>query len=91
MNIIDHLTRLDFAVIISYVIILLGIGFWASKKSNQSGGDLFLAGRQLKWFNIGLSIWGTNVGPAMLIATTSLAYSTGLVGGNFSCWHFQYF
>ena len=84
MNIINKLTGLDFAVIILYIIVLLGIGFWASKKSNQHGGDLFLGGRQLKWPNIGLSIWGTNVGPSMLIATTSLAYSTGLVGGNFS-------
>lgn len=84
MNIIDNLTNLDFAVITLYLIILLGIGFWASKKSDQNGGDLFLGGRQLKWYNIGMSIWGTNVGPSMLIATTSLAYSTGLVGGNFS-------
>ncbi|PXX30583.1 sodium/solute symporter [Arenibacter sp. ARW7G5Y1] len=84
MNIIDKLTGLDFAVIILYVLVLLGIGFWASKRSNDIGGDLFLGGRQLKWYNIGLSIWGTNVGPSMLIATTSLAYSTGLVGGNFS-------
>ena len=84
MNIIENLTGLDYLVIALYLVILLGIGFWASKKSNQHGGDLFLGGRQLKWPNIGLSIWGTNVGPSMLIATTSLAYSTGLVGGNFS-------
>lgn len=84
MNIVDHLSILDLSVIIVYVIILLAIGFWAGKKSEQHGGDLFLAGRQLKWPGIGLSIWGTNVGPAMLIATTGLAYSTGLVGGNFS-------
>lgn len=84
MNIIENLTELDYMVIALYLAILLGIGFWASKKSNQHGGDLFLGGRQLEWQNIGLSIWGTNVGPSMLIATTSLAYSTGLVGGNFS-------
>ncbi len=84
MNILEHLTKLDFAVIVVYLIILLGIGFWASKKSDQQGGDLFLGGRQLKWPSIGFSIWGTNVGPSMLIATTGLAYSTGLVGGNFS-------
>lgn len=84
MNIIENLTNLDYVVIFLYLIVLLGIGFWASKKSDQNGGDLFLGGRQLKWPTIGLSIWGTNVGPSMLIATTSLAYSTGLVGGNFS-------
>ncbi|MCK0156108.1 sodium/solute symporter [Cellulophaga sp. F20128] len=84
MNIIENLTNLDYIVIIGYLIVLLGIGFWASKKSDQNGGDLFLGGRELKWHNIGLSMWGTNVGPSMLIATTSLAYSTGLVGGNFS-------
>lgn len=84
MNIIKNLACLDYFIIILYLILLLGIGFWASKKSNQYGGDLFLGGRQLKWSNIGLSIWGTNIGPSMLIATTSLAYSTGLVGGNFS-------
>ena len=84
MNILSHLTGIDIAVMVLYIIILLTIGFWASKHADKSGGDLFLAGRLLKWPNIGLSIWGTNVGPAMLIATTSLAYSTGIVGGNFS-------
>lgn len=84
MNIVDHLAISDYSVIIVYLLLLLIIGFWASKRSNQLGGDLFLGGRQLKWPTIGLSMWGTNVSPSMLIATASLAYSTGLVGGNFS-------
>ncbi|TCS85033.1 SSS family solute:Na+ symporter [Anseongella ginsenosidimutans] len=84
MNIVDHLGISDYSVIIVYLILLLAIGFWASRRSNQLGGDLFLGGRQLKWHTVGLSMWGTNVSPSMLIATASLAYSTGLVGGNFS-------
>lgn len=73
---------IDFAVIGLYVLTLVGIGLYVSFRRGHSE-DLFLAGRSLRWGNIGLSIFGTNVSPSMLIASCGVAYSSGLVAANF--------
>ncbi len=82
MNIQNSLTVIDFGVIAIYIVSVLGIGFWVSFRKKHTE-DLFLAGRSLGWGNIGLSIFGTNVSPAMMIANCGVAYSTGMVAANF--------
>jgi len=77
------LQPLDYAVILLYLISLIAIGFFISLHKRQSQ-DLFLAGRQLGWFSIGLSIWGTNISPSMMLASCSIAYTTGMVASTFS-------
>ncbi|HTI07652.1 MAG TPA: hypothetical protein VL832_03815, partial [Puia sp.] len=71
MNDIYHfLQPVDFIIVAAYLIILLGIGYWVSfvrKKNTEE--NLFLAERSLGWASIGLNMWGTNVGPSMLIAS----------------------
>jgi len=37
----------------------------------------------MKWGVIGLSIWGTNIGPASLIGGAGIAFSSGMVAANF--------
>ena len=61
------LGTLDWTILIAYFLILLGIGIWASTK-RKKGSSLFLAEHSLRWHHIGFSMWGTNVGPSMLIA-----------------------
>ncbi len=75
------LNFLDYLVIIAYIIALLALGFWVSFKEDRSE-DLFLAGRSLKWPNIGLSIFGTNVSPSMMISSAGVAYASGMVASN---------
>lgn len=81
-NIHESLTRIDYTVIVVYVVSLLSLGFWVSFRKNKSD-DLFLAGRTLKWGNIGLSIFGTNVNPSFMIASCGVAFSSGIVAANF--------
>jgi solute:Na+ symporter, SSS family len=78
-----HLGSLDFLVIAAYVVALLIIGFWVSFRQKRSS-DIFLAGRQLTWPNIGLSIWSTNINPSVLLQFCSTGYLFGMAGGNFS-------
>lgn len=85
-----HLTTLDITVIIIYVIILLGIAYWASFSRKNKTDNLFLANKSLGWFAIGLTMWGTNVGPSMLIANASSGYESGIVAGNFSWYAFPF-
>ena len=82
MDIHGSLEQLDFWVIGLYLVALLTLGFWVSYTRRDSD-DLFLAGRSLGWFNIGLSIFGTNVNPSFMIASCSIAYTSGMVAANF--------
>lgn len=90
-DIYKHLVSLDFIIVGIYLLVLIAIGYWVSfvKKKNKEG-NLFLAGNTLKWPSIGLTMWGTNVGPSMLIASASIGYTTGLVAGNFAWYAFPF-
>jgi SSS family solute:Na+ symporter len=77
-----HLSVPDFIVIGLYIAILLGIGGWVSFR-HRGSEDFFLGGRSMKWRSIGLSIFGTNIGPTFLIASCGAGYTTGLVNANY--------
>ena len=83
MDIHASLQPLDFIVIGIYIFALLAIGLWVSAKNRGAKSDLFLGGRSMPWYNVGLSIFGTNIGPSFLIASCSIAYTSGMVGANF--------
>lgn len=83
MEIHESLTKIDFAVVAVYIVSVLSLGFWVSFRKKYTD-DIFLAGRQLGWFNIGLSIFGTNVSPSFMIVGCSIAYTTGMVTANLS-------
>lgn len=90
-DIYKHLGSLDFIVVGIYLLLLIGIGYWVSfVKKKAQDGNLFLANHSLKWPSIGLTMWGTNVGPSMLIASASIGYTTGMVAGNFAWYAFPF-
>jgi SSS family solute:Na+ symporter len=87
----SFLRPVDFIVVVIYFLVLVAIGYWVSfVKKRDENENLFLAGRSLGWFSIGLNMWGTNVGPSMLIASASIGYTTGLVAGNFGWYAFVF-
>ena len=83
----SYLQGLDGGILIGYFVILLAIGVWASTQ-RKKGSSLFLAENSLRWYHIGFSMWGTNVGPSMLIASASAGFTTGIVSGNFAWYAF---
>ena len=82
------LETLDWGILALYFIILFAIGIWACFK-RKKGSNLFLAEHSLRWPSIG-SMWGTNVGPSMLIASASAGFTTGIVSGNFAWYAFVF-
>lgn len=88
-NIVEQLTALDYFIVVAYLVILFIIGYRASfsgkKKTNET---LFLANKSLGWSSIGFNMWGTNVGPSMLLAFASVGFSTGIVAVNFDYYAF---
>ncbi|RNL89149.1 Na+/glucose cotransporter [Sinomicrobium pectinilyticum] len=91
MNIYDKLQPVDFIVVGIYLAIVIGMGAWVSFRSKSAVGDnQFLAGNSLRWPGIGFTMWGTNVGPSMLIASASIGFTTGIVAGNFAWYAFVF-
>lgn len=84
-----YMQGLDWLILSAYFIVLIAIGLWASMK-RKKGGSLFLAERSLRWHHIGFSMWGTNVGPSMLIASASAGFTTGIVSGNYAWYAFVF-
>lgn len=90
-NILSKLETIDYVIVAVYLVLLLFIGYRASfGKSRKKGETLFLAGKSLNWYNIGFNMWGTNVGPSMLLAFASIGYATGIVAGNFEWYAFVF-
>ncbi|MBN2698294.1 MAG: sodium:solute symporter [Bacteroidales bacterium] len=87
----ELLRPVDFIVVGIYFVTIIFIGYWVSFiQKREENENLFLAGHSLKWHSIGLTMWGTNVGPSMLIASASIGYTTGVVAGNFGWYAFPF-
>jgi len=90
-SIISKLQTVDYIIVAAYLLILLYIGYKASFGSREKKEEtLFLAGKSLNWYNVGFNMWGTNVGPSMLLAFASIGYATGIVAGNFEWYAFAF-
>ncbi|MDR7212570.1 sodium:solute symporter family transporter [Flavobacterium piscis] len=85
----SFLEPVDYLIIVGYLLVLVAFGYYISfVKNKKSDENLFLAGNTLGWTSIGLNMWGTNVGPSMLIASASVGFTTGIVAGNFAWYAF---
>jgi len=91
---LSQLSIVDLAVIVGYIGFLVIAGIRISRKkmnsSSSSSEELFLSGRSLPWYKVGLSIFSTNVSPSMLVAYFGAAYTSGMVLANFEwmAWFF---
>lgn len=71
---------LDTIIIAVYFAIVFAIGFWHSRHERTSN-DYFLAGRDVGWFAIGLSLFATNISSEHFIGLAGSGASTGLAVG----------
>ncbi|HLS95869.1 MAG TPA: sodium/solute symporter [Sphingobacterium sp.] len=88
-NIVDKLTIVDYAIVVVYLLALLAIGLFSSRKRVE-GEAHFLAGKSLSWYSIGFNMWATNVGPSMLLAFATVGYTSGIVAVNFDWYAFVF-
>ena len=71
----------DYAIIVIYFIMVIGIGFYL-KKYTQSGEDFFLAGREMTAWVAGLSFVSANLGTLELLGWAGNAYQYGLLAAH---------
>src|SRR5690606_748092 len=88
-NLLDKLTIYDYAIVVVYLVALIAIGLFSSRKKEE-GAAHFLAGKSLSWYSIGFNMWATNVGPSMLLAFATVGYTTGIVAVNFDWYAFVF-
>lgn len=76
-------TIYDSFVLFIYLIIVLSIGFYYSRRSDRSSSEYFLAGRNVGWIAVGLSIFATNISSEHFIGLAGSGSIRGLVVGQF--------
>jgi len=74
---------LDFVIIVCYIVAVLLIGIFASKKGKVTGQVFFLAGRSLPWGVVGAALFASNISTIHLVGLAASGYNDGLVWGNF--------
>ncbi|MBU2887511.1 sodium/solute symporter [Gilvimarinus agarilyticus] len=76
------LHSIDYFVIAFYVIAIMAVGLFVASKQKK-GASLFLGDKSVGFASIGMSIWGTNIGPSFLVASFGAAYGSGMLVANF--------
>ena len=76
------LAPLDFAVVLIYLAVVLGLGLYAGRRV-RSSGDFFLGGRALPFWAIGMSIVVSDIGAIDMISGAGGAYRYGVAQANF--------
>ena len=83
MNI--QLTAVDAAIFAVYIIAILALGIYASRKGQRTKRDYFLAGDRLPWWMIGASIVAANISSHHFVGIMGTAYAKGFVSMHI-CW-----
>ncbi|MFK7821316.1 MAG: sodium:solute symporter family protein [Planctomycetaceae bacterium] len=81
------LTALDWAIVVSYIVVTLGIGFGFSKRAGGSLNEFFISGRSLPWWVAGTSMVATTFAADTPLAVTGIVIKNGLAG-NWVWWAF---
>ncbi|XP_022084854.1 sodium/glucose cotransporter 4-like [Acanthaster planci] len=72
------LTTLDFIIIALHFLIVFLLGIWASHRSNRgTTSGYFLAGRDMSWWLVGLSLYVSNIGSISFIGLAGTASASG--------------
>jgi solute:Na+ symporter, SSS family len=68
---------LDWIVLAAYLVAIVSVGVWAGR-GNKKIDDFFLAGREMRWWAVGLSVMATQISAITFIGTTGQAYTDGM-------------
>jgi len=74
---------LDLCIIVAYILAILSVGVFSSRRTKVTGQVFFLAGRSLPWGMVGAALFASNISTIHLVGLTASGYNEGLVWGNF--------
>ena len=71
------LETLDWLIVGIYFLILVGIVWWSSRRT-ETTGDYFLAGRDVGWFAVGASLFASNIGSEHIVGLAGSGANNGM-------------
>lgn len=77
------LSTLDLTIIIGLLLVVILIGVFQVTKKRETSDSFFLAGRNLRWPFIGLSLFAANISTIHLVGLAASGFNEGLVWGAF--------
>ena len=81
------LSTLDWAIVAAYFALSLMVGLWVSRQAGQDTKSFFLAGRNMPWWLLGVSMVATTFSTDTPNLVTDLVRQNG-VSGNWAWWAF---
>ena len=81
------LSAIDWIIIGVYFAVSLAVGIWASKQAGEDTKSFFLAGRNMPWWLLGVSMVATTFSTDTPNLVTDLVRQNG-VSGNWAWWAF---
>tara|TARA_B100000029_G_scaffold390527_1_gene387312 strand:- start:293 stop:2026 length:1734 start_codon:yes stop_codon:yes gene_type:complete len=81
------LSSLDWIIIGAYFALSLAVGLWTSKQAGKDTASYFLAGRNMPWWLLGVSMVATTFSTDTPNLVTDLVRQNG-VSGNWAWWTF---
>ena len=82
-----NLSAIDWAIVIGYFALSMGIGVVFTKKGGESIEEYFLSGRNVSWWLAGASMVATTFAADTPLVVTGLVFANG-VAGNWLWWSF---
>jgi solute:Na+ symporter, SSS family len=80
------ISAIDWAIIIIYLLVSIGISLYLSKRAGRNTGNFFLSGRNLPWYIAGTSMVATTFAADTPLAVTELVSERG-IAGNWLWWN----
>ncbi len=71
---------IDYAIIASYLVLLLAVGVWFARRAGADTGEYFLGGKTMPWWALGASGMSSNLDVAGTMTIVTLLYLFGLHG-----------
>ena len=73
-----HLSTLDWAIILGYLVFALGVGIYYSRRAGKNPEEYYLAGRSLPWWVLGTSMVATTFAADTPLLVTELTRDKGI-------------
>ncbi|MEP6989962.1 MAG: sodium:proline symporter, partial [bacterium] len=81
-----NLSAVDWAIVVAYFALSMGIGLFFTKKGGENIEEYFLSGRNVSWWLAGASMVATTFAADTPLVVTGLVFSNG-VAGNWLWWN----
>lgn len=78
-----QINPIDLSVIVLYLIGIIVLGLWFSRKKKKNSQGYFLAGKSLTWSVIGASLFASNISTVHLVGLAESGFRDGIMWGNF--------